>query len=119
MDKKKIINKSKSSSDDKTVISVKLPVVLKDELSDIASKNDTNLTSLVVALIDEFVNGEERELRGLEYLKKLEELVKKQREFQSLIDKDVTSIDFEDGLYLDIYDELELVKFMIKKLKDS
>jgi len=115
----KAINKAKFEDEEKVAISLKVPKILKEQLSNCSSENKISMNSLIVNLLDISLNFEEREARSLDYVEKLERLIEKEKELQNLLDKGVDIVTYSDGSgELNIYEEMDNTKYMIKKLKE-
>lgn len=114
----RIIEKSKASPEEKSLISVKLPKDLKDKLSDLADKNDITVTAIVVTLIDEFFNGELREKANREDIARFKELIDREKNLMKLIDDGHGNYDSIGGAYFNLNDELANTRYLLKKLRD-
>lgn len=58
MDKDGIIKSVKRQEEDKVAFSLKLPASLKDKLQEISEKESVSMNSLIVAVLQSFINDE-------------------------------------------------------------
>ena len=119
MDKSRIIRKSKKLPDEKTLISVKLPRQLKDDLTQLAEDNDVTITSVVLTLIDEFINGDDNVENNFQYVEKFESLLKQEKDLVKLREEVGDTFELGTDLWINIPYELENTRYLIKKLKEE
>ena len=119
MNKDRIIKNAQGLNDEKGALSIKLSSDLKDAIVLVAKNNSVPVNTLVVSLIDEFLNSDSKIENSLDLV----------NEFNSLLDreKELTRVIYEYGgdIIEDIHGKshnlgynLENVKFMIRKLKE-
>jgi len=119
MDNDKIIRQAKTINDEKGSLSVKLSLALKDSFVKVAKKNKIPINTLVVTMIDDFLNGESKKENNIKLVEKFSSLLDREKELIKIIDNCGSNI-IEDkkGYVHNLGYELENIQFMIKKLKE-
>ena len=118
MNKQQIINNAKVLAEDKSALSIKLSSKLKSQIVSISEDNSIFLNTLVVAVLDDFVNGEDKKIDNLDIVSKLEGFLAREIELEDLYEKVGGHIEFTNGTTMNVEYELSNIKFMIRKLKE-
>ena len=82
MSLEKIVNTLKLPKEEKVVMSFNIPVSLKKQLVNISKENGFTVNAFLVEIIEQVLNGELKEKKNLEIVKKLEELYKRKIELE-------------------------------------
>lgn len=113
----KIVNTLKKPKEEMSAISFNIPLKLKKQLAELAKENDFTVNAFLVAMIDNVLNGEEKEKKNLEIIDKMERLVNRRKELRHLIDgKEGVEQSFDD--FTDWNQELREVTDMITLLQE-
>lgn len=119
MDSARIIRKAKDLNDEKGSLSIKLPMILKEDFVKVSKKHNIPVNTLIVSMIDEFINGESKKEDNLEVVKRFQVLVDRKSELEKIIyDIGDDVVEALDGRTYDFGSELENIEFMIKQMKE-
>ena len=116
MSLEKIITTLKKPKEDMSMISINIPLSLKEQLSGISKKHGFTTNAFLVRMIDEVLNGDARDKTNLEIVEKIDELTARKTELERI---SLNSMNFESDEEEEIHEnELRDVIMMIKILKD-
>ena len=115
----KLIDIAKGNAEEKIGLSIKIPTYLKNQLTEMTSKNNITVNGFLVALIDDVLNGDLKDRSNLEVVQEMQKLIKQQRELEKakFDNNNERFLLLENGDELDLEEEMYRVEHMIRLLK--
>ena len=114
----KIIRIAKGTEEEKIGMSIKIPMLLKNQLQKISKENSVSVNAIIQAMIEDSLNGNEKNLNNLEVVNKIESLQNKKSELERVhneIGEDF--LELTNGVVMDMNNEIATVKYMINLLQ--
>ena len=119
MSLEKIITTLKKPKEEMSMISINIPLSLKEQLAGIAKEHGFTTNAFLVAIIDDVLNGDARDKTNLEIIEKLENLITKKNKLKFLFTEIDGQMHFDSAEQENEYrEELDEIEDMIKLLKD-
>ena len=115
----KIINKAKPQKEEISTVSLTMPTVLKNQLTDITKANEITVSAFINALVDDALNGKTEAKSNLEIVTKLDSLCS-QRDELDRVHAETGGDRFlylANGQEMNLEERMNEVNLMIRLLK--